>query len=136
MVIKNLSRVLLMLVAVLFSYQVSAASKYPACDFQPKIVYQSEETQLISHPPKALSSSPPIAQLIIVLLIAGLGAYVYKNKYQKPEAAVKTITVRSSSEREPEAAKTEPPARRETSDGVQIKRINKNYKGYRSKGLS
>ncbi len=136
MLIKNPLRVLLMLIVGLLSVNANAQVKYPASDFQPKIVYQSEEVKKIAQPPKPQSSeSPPVAQLLMVLLLAGAAYYGYKTKFQNLKPASKKVTVR------PAAIAIEPPPAVDTESNEQseeapVKQINRNYKGYRSPRFS
>ena len=131
MLIKSLLRVFLMLIAGLLSYQASAATKYSASEYEPKIVYQSEAVQRIANPPKAQNSEPPIAQLLIVLMLGGLGAYIYKTKFLNTETKAKVV--RANAVAEPVVVSAAP---RKRSTATQAKRINKNYKGYRSPRIS
>jgi hypothetical protein len=135
MLIKNPLRVLLMLIVSLLSVNANAQVKYPASDFQPKIVYQSEEVKKIAQPPKPQTSEPPVAPLLMVLLLAGAAYYGYKAKFQNLKTASKKVTVR------PVAIAIEPlPAvdteSNEQSEEAPVKQINRNYKGYRSPRFS
>ena len=132
MLMKNLLRILLMLVAGLLSYQATAASKYPASDYQPKIVYQSQEVQDYINPPFTQSSGVPFAELLVMLILGGAIGYLYKTKY-KNTVTVSKVARPDRPIFEPTAVNEEP---RKPRNMPQVKRINKAYKGYRSKRLS
>lgn len=132
MLIKNLLRVLLMLIAGLLSYQASAASKYPASDYQPKIVYQSQEVLDYIYPPPTQDSGAPVAELLMILLLGGGIAYLYNTKYKNTKI-VSQAAVSYRPVVEPAVVSEES---RIQSNVPQIKRINKAYKGYRSKQLA
>ncbi len=138
MLIKNPLRVLLMLIAGLLSVNANAQVKYPASDFQPKIVYQSEEVKKIAQPPKPRSSeSPPVAQLLMVLLLAGAAYYGYKTKFQNLKTSSKTVTAPPTPTKP--APQPEPVVEIESTEQPEeapVKQINKKYKGYRSPRFS
>lgn len=135
MFIKKLMRILLILAAGLLSINVQAKVKYPAYDFQPKIIFQNEDVKRIANPPKPQAAeTPPIRQLLFVLLLGGAGAYFYKTKFQTPSKTTTMLPKRSTDK----AVIARTDAGLQASNNTNpapVKRITKNHRGYRSPRL-
>lgn len=122
--VKKILGILLLLNAGLLSCQVVANTKYPASDFQPKIIYQSDEAQLKTQvtPLKAQDANVPATTLLVVVLLFGcLGYFICKNGDQKNTTKNKISLAKTTNTSDASKKKI-----------AKLKRINKNYKGYRS----
>ena len=119
----------IMMFTCLSSFQAYAnvSSKYPAYDFEPKIIYQSEEIKNNAADRIIRDNGPSFADLLLILVFIGLCVFIYKSR--------NTVsgTVNAFKNKAAVAKKSVPIAETQPETRTQRRRDPSKVYGYRSK---